>query len=268
MKKNIVEEYFKILKQLITILHIEFPCDEKIKKCKNNVEKINSKKHIHYFYKKINNIQEKIYKGDITIFDSKLILVPDLNLSEYYKLISSDDTKETVLIYLQSMQIYTRKAKKIDDSLADLEKETVLNIKKFLEKENKKTSTLNEINSTVKDAFSGNQNNIMLSMISEINTELENNKDALPNEQVMMNALMTGKMDQLGPIFNIANNIALKMKSKVESNEINKDDLLNSAQSLVCDINKNPNSNIPMNNIINEIHKINEGINNEEIVKE
>ena len=109
----------------------------------------------------------------------------------------------------------------------------------------------------------------MLSMISEINTELENNKEALPNEQVMMNALMTGKMDQLGPIFNIANNIALKMKSKVESNEINKDDLLNSAQTMVSDINKNPNSNIPMNNIINEIHKINEGNNNdEEVVKE
>ena len=140
----------------------------------------------------------------------------------------------------------------------ELSKKTLEEIKEYIS--NTKKESENNINQTMGGLFNNDSagGNIMMNMMSEITSELEKNKDSLPDETKMMQALTTGKMDQLGPIFNIANNIALKMKDKVETNEINKEDLMQTTNNMMQQINSDTNTNLPMNGIMNEIQKINE----------
>ena len=261
MKKIIIEEYTKILEKILTILNETLPNCNNVTKCYKNRNKINPKKHLNYFYKRICKVQDKIFNKDLQLFDKPLLLVPEIDISNIWKKIEEPSVHDKLWIYLQSLLLYTRKAKKLenlDDPHYELSKKTLEDIKKYIE--NTKKESQNNLEQNMNGLFNNDTQggNIMMNMMSEITTELEKNKDSLPDETKMMQALMTGKMDQLGPIFNIANNIALKMKDKVESNEINKEELMKTTSNMMQQIQSDTNTNIPMNGIMTEIQKINE----------
>ena len=88
MKKIIVEEYAKILEKLLLIFHEALPQCNNISKCYKNRNKINPKKHLNYFYKRISKVQEQILKKDTQLFEKPIFLVPEINISELWTTIN------------------------------------------------------------------------------------------------------------------------------------------------------------------------------------
>ena len=126
-------------------------------------------------------------------------------------------------------------AMKVNMKNSDVEQLDINNISK---------EQVEDATNEVKNRFQSGSNNIMEDMIGEINKELNtmiDNKDKKdlveeyePNPQLdMMSQMLNIDKNGLGGIMNIANKVSKKFQSKVETGELNPNDLMQSAQSML-----------------------------------
>ena len=137
-----------------------------------------------------------------------------------------------------------------DDIFKSIQENAGENKEKF-NLNNLSENEINKATNDIKDKLNNSDNNIMTDMISEINSELnsmvlnkDTSKDAKEDCNIdpqlqnapqveMMSKMLNINDDGIKGILNIATKVSQKYQQKVESGELNPEDLMKSAQSML-----------------------------------
>jgi hypothetical protein len=200
---------------------------------------------IEKYHSEIANKNDKLFKGD----DSVLIL-KDLDFRELWSKDLSDNTRENVWKYLQTLYVLGRKIITDDEDVSKM---------------------LDELNSSDKETMAKHQKEMMdmINNMSQLKQDPEESKPSPEVENLFNNGIisdiakeLTGeldldKMDMGNPknmneafsnimgggggnnFFNLISKVGEKIQKKVESGQINQGDLIKEAQKMMSGL-KNP----------------------------
>lgn len=265
-----VEQFEEKFKELINELHTKFPDNIEITVYFKSQDKLDYKKIAIHFATGLQNYSEFITKKNDNLFTNEDInFIDQIKFSELWTKIEESD-KTVIWQYIQILYILSNIIADIPKTCVnDNNDETDINssindVVKTM-KENFKTSDkqpidLNSMSSddineatkhvteNLKSDNSGG-NNIMMDMIGEINKELinitenpgehkdESTEPPVNNPQLdMMSQMLNIDKKGLNGIMSIANKISSQFQSKVDSGELNPQDLMASAQSMLMNM--------------------------------
>jgi len=254
------EKFYDFIDKLNFIVN-----DENINSLKKKYNKINQTKLIKNFVKNLETYKDSINKCDDSIFTNDIFIYENINISNIWNKLNNETTKKSFWEYLQILYIlgevfvngYTNddmmknlletnntstnsnQQMNLENMLKNLTggKLGDMNNKLFDIDENEIKEASNNMKEMFKDSDS-KTGDIMCDMIGDISNELSNSK---------------GK--GLNNILNIAENVANKFKPKLESGEINLNDLLNSAKNAMGNMSGEvPDTDNPMD-LLNNLMK-------------
>ncbi len=235
MEKNI-ERFYKTLNDFLFELEENFPnMKEVIQKYSIKIEFNDEKDKIKYILKYFEN--SKKYKDYITnsngeIFTDKddIELIHDINFSKIWNVkYKSEPDKEKIwtsiwkflqILYIISDLVNTMVSKKVDSTNEVDVNEMISNLQKN-DNTNLDFSQIGEAQEVVKKMFAGDD--VMSELINDITKEVSN-----LDESNLMNLL--GK--DSAKLQNIIRNVGKSIDNKINSGNINQDDLLKSAKSM------------------------------------
>ena len=268
-----IEQFEEKFKELIKELHTKFSDNIEIIVYFKSMDKLDYKKIAIHYATELQNYSEFITKKNDHLFtDENINFIDQINFSDIWTKLEESD-KTVIWQYIQILYILSNIIAEIPKKSNDGESEnevasninaTINDVVKTMkdnfestEKQNinltdMSTDDINEATRHVKEKLQGSssENNVMLDMIGEINKELinitenpnENEKDTpeipVNNPQLdMMSQMLNIDKEGLGGIMSIANKISQKFQSKVDSGELNPQDLMASAQSMLMNMN-------------------------------
>jgi hypothetical protein len=261
-------------------LNKTFKNDNELEEFNKKIEKVNPKKLIKRFIKILQPYKNQVENKDDTIFLQELYIIPNVNISRLYNSTNSK-VKDVIWQYLQILYVLgeifvTGKVQNI--SMLDNMLNTNINI-------NNQNTNINNQNTDDQNAL--DINNIMKNMnVDKLNEQLtgiskedimdasENIKKMFPNNTKTSNVMCdlvndiskelannnanNSNNNGIMGILKIAENVADKFKPKIESGEININELLGSAQEMMSEIyGKSDNNN---NNPMEMLTKLMSGI--------
>jgi len=254
------EKFYDFIDKLNFIVN-----DDNINSLKKKYNKINQTKLIKNFVKNLETYKDSINKCDDSIFTNEIFIYDNINISNIWNKLTNETTKKSFWEYLQILYILgevfvngstnndmmknlleTNNTSTSSNQQMNLEnmlknitggKMGDINNKLFDVDENEIKEASNNMKEMFKDSDS-KTGDIMCDMIGDISNELTNSK---------------GK--GLNNILNIAENVANKFKPKLESGEINLNDLLNSAKNAMGSMSGEvPDTDNPMD-LLNNLMK-------------
>ena len=267
-----IEQFEEKFNELIKELHTKFPDNIEIIVYFKSMNKLDYKKIAIHFATELQNYSEFITKKNDNLFTSENInFIDQVKFGDIWPNLEESD-RTIIWQYIQILYILSNIIAEIPKKDNDGESEneststinsTINDVVKTMKDNFESTETqninltdmstddINEATRHVKEKLQGggNENNVMLDMIGEINKELinitenpdENVEDAtempVNNPQLdMMSQMLNIDKEGLGGIMSIANKISQKFQSKVDSGELNPQDLMASAQSMLMNM--------------------------------
>jgi hypothetical protein len=258
-KLQYLENYKSVLYQLIEDLHLTFTDDGSITRCNEQKEHISCEKHYKYFLRKIEPHVQKLHNNDSALFlEEKLYLIPTINFSKLWKSNISENTQNTIWKYLQTLYLIASRIENINND-EDMIKKMIKNITKEdgIKDFHNKMSQLNEddikntsekIENVLKNDKDPNSK-MIFEMIDDLSKEIMDSNNNMPNEKEMMDSLMSGNMEGMSGIMNVANKVVSSLQTKIESGKINPQKMAETAQNMMSNLQNN--TDLPFSNLMN-----------------
>jgi hypothetical protein len=261
-------QFNKKFADFIYNLNKTFKNDSELEEFNKKIDMVNPKKLIKRYIKVLKPYKTQIESKDNTLFTNTLYIIPNVNISRLWNSTNSTVTKDVIWQYLQILyvlgEIYVsgnvENVSMLDDMLkndnandnannngnGNIDQIDMKNIMKNMnvDKLNEQLTGISkddimEASENIKKMFPNNTqtSNVMCDLVNDISKELANNN---VNNNTNNNGIMG--------ILKIAENVADKFKPKLESGEININELLESAQGMMSEIygKSDNNNNNPM----------------------
>jgi len=265
-----VEQFEEKFKELINDLHSKFEDNLEILVYYKSLDKLDYKKIAIHFATELQNYSEFITKKNDNLFTNENInFIDQIKFNEIWLKLEIAD-KTVIWQYIQILYILSNiiadipKKCEIPENNSDLNLNNTINdvmktMKDNFESTDKQsinltdmtTDDINEATQHVKEKLNCDNNggnNVMMDMIGEINKELinvtenpdqhvEDAGESNNNPQIdMMSQMLNIDKQGLNGIMSIANKISQQFQSKVDSGELNPQDLMASAQSMLMNM--------------------------------
>ena len=89
---------------------------------------------------------------------------------------------------------------------------------------------------------------MIFEMIDDLSKEIMNNNEDLPNEKEMLDSLMSGNMDNMKGIMNVANKVVSSLQSKIDNGNVDPQKMAETAQNMMSNLENN--TELPFANLM------------------
>lgn len=241
---NRIDQFNTVFDQFINDIMETFP--EKKEEINSQYSKDN-KQNLKRFMSNLKPFAKKIASKDYSVFSEKVTILDNINLSELWNSDISDKTKKTIIKYLQTLYVlgdHILSQNKIDSLIDNINNDNSDNEEG--PNDSNDSNVVNDMMSNLKDkneAETENQGsadpNMMPGLIGDLAKEISQEiklDDVSQNPTELLGSLLSGEGSNT--LMNIVQKVGDKLTKKISSGQVNENQLLSEAQSMMGNLGK------------------------------